>query len=76
MTALVSWLSTLLATLDATNGADVNFLLGTWLSDAAQWAFNASEATNRAFNARNQVTLWGDGGRHTQWCACQLDCLL
>lgn len=49
----------LLADLDTVNAADPNFLLGTWLSDASQWAFNASQLSNLLFNAKNQITLWG-----------------
>ena len=52
----------LISDLDAVDAADPNFLLGTWLSDAAQWAFNASQLSNRLLNAKNQITLWGPDG--------------
>ena len=34
----------LIADIDTTNSADVNFLLGTWLADAQAWGFNSSQA--------------------------------
>ena len=52
----------IIADIDATNAGDKNFLLGTWLADAAAWGFNASQVANRLFNARNQITLWGPNG--------------
>ena len=35
------------------------FLLGRWLADAAHWATNEDERRLYAWNARNQITLWG-----------------
>ena len=63
LTALAAALLGLISDIDATNSGDVNFLLGTWLSDAAAWgAGNASTTLNRLYNARNQITLWGPRG--------------
>jgi alpha-N-acetylglucosaminidase len=52
----------IIADIDDTNAGDKNFLLGTWLADAAAWGFNSSQVANRLFNARNQITLWGPKG--------------
>ncbi len=52
----------IIADIDDTNAGDKNFLLGTWLADAAAWGFNSSQVANRLFNARNQITLWGPRG--------------
>ena len=35
------------------------FLLGRWLDDAARWATTDDERRLYAWNARNQITLWG-----------------
>ncbi len=69
VSALRGFLLGLLADLDTVNGADANYLLGTWLADAAQWAFNASQLSNRLFNAKNQITLWGPDGNIIDYAA-------
>ena len=52
----------LLHSLDLYLGSNVNFLLGTWISDARMSApANATSqiVDNFEYNARNQVTMWG-----------------
>lgn len=58
VTSITTAMLGLLTDLDMVNSGDQNFLLGTWLEDAAQWGFNASQKANRVFNAKNQITLW------------------
>lgn len=58
-----------IADVDATDAADKNFLLGTWLADATTTGFNASQVSNRLFNARNQITLWGPRGEINDYAA-------
>jgi hypothetical protein len=58
-----------IADIDATNAGDVNFLLGTWLADAAKWGFNDTQVANRLYNARNQITLWGPNGEINDYAA-------
>ena len=36
------------------------FLLGRWIEDAKRWATNDEERRLYEWNARNQITLWGD----------------
>ncbi len=62
LTQIAATLLAIIADIDATNAGDVNFLLGTWLADAATTGYNASQVANRVFNARNQITLWGPRG--------------
>jgi len=69
LTPMAAALSGLIADVDATDAADQNFLLGTWLADAATWGFNASQTANRLFNARNQITLWGPQGEINDYAA-------
>jgi hypothetical protein len=38
------------------------YLLGRWIADARSWAADATEADLFDFNARNQITLWGESG--------------
>jgi alpha-N-acetylglucosaminidase len=35
-------------------------LLGTWLEDAKRWGDTANDVSNLEFNARTQVTMWGN----------------
>jgi len=67
--SLASALLGVIGDVDTTDGADVNFLLGTWLEDAAGWGFNESQVENRVFNARNQITLWGPNGEINDYAA-------
>ena len=61
--SIISAINTLFNKLDSVCAADVNFLLGTWIADAASWGNGDSDWTNLlVFNARNQVTLWGPRG--------------
>ena len=69
MAAMAGPLLGVIADVDTTDAADVNFLLGTWLADAAAWGFNASQVENRLFNARNQITLWGPNGEINDYAA-------
>lgn len=49
------------------------FLLGRWTEDARKWGTNEQEKALYEFNARNQITFWGDrnsdlhGYAHKQW---------
>jgi alpha-N-acetylglucosaminidase len=61
LTPMANALLGLIFDVDTTDAGDVNFLLGPWLSDAAKWGFNDTQVSNRLFNARNQITLWGPG---------------
>jgi alpha-N-acetylglucosaminidase len=69
LAAIAASMLGIIGDIDATNSGDVNFLLGTWLADAAAWGFNASQTANRLFNARNQVTLWGPNGEINDYAA-------
>ena len=69
LTDLSAALLGIVSDIDDTNAADVNFLLGNWLADAATWGFNESQVRNRLFNARNQVTLWGPNGEINDYAA-------
>ncbi len=56
--------------MDSILSSHPHYLLGRWISDARRWAaidpitgeINESEANLYDFNARNQITLWGDDG--------------
>jgi len=39
-----------------------SYLLGRWISDARSWAADETEADLFDYNARNQITLWGESG--------------
>jgi alpha-N-acetylglucosaminidase len=57
--ALRRFMLGIIADLDAVNSADPNYLLGTWLADAAQWsAGSPARLSNLLFNAKNQ-SAWG-----------------
>jgi alpha-N-acetylglucosaminidase len=61
--SLVELCSGIIADLDAALAADKNFLLGSWIADAAAWGGADADWTNLlVFNARNQITLWGPHG--------------
>lgn len=47
--------------LDALLGSNENFLLGLWIRDARALSTNPELQDFYEFNARNQVTLWGNG---------------
>lgn len=46
-----------------------SYLLGTWIADARSWAKDATEADLFDYNARNQITLWGDVGEIDDYAA-------
>lgn len=50
----------LLADVDAVLASDRRFLLGLWIGDALQFAQTEEEIHLLSFNAKLQVTLWGD----------------
>ena len=64
LTELSKALNGLIADVDATDAGDVNFLFGTWLSDAAATGFNQSQRLNRLYNAANQVRSVGSKVAH------------
>eukprot|EP00756_Hemistasia_phaeocysticola_P026326 Hpha_TRINITY_DN16054_c0_g5::TRINITY_DN16054_c0_g5_i1::g.122297::m.122297/K01205/NAGLU; alpha-N-acetylglucosaminidase len=47
---------------DKVLSSDVNFMLGRWTKWARLWGADDSEREWLEFNARNQITLWGDKG--------------
>eukprot|EP00760_Papus_ankaliazontas_P027146 PhM_4_TR3176/c0_g1_i1/m.74935/K01205/NAGLU; alpha-N-acetylglucosaminidase len=51
----------LLATMDAVLQCDPNFRLSSWLDSAASWAATPEELSLYIFNAKNLISLWGDG---------------
>jgi hypothetical protein len=68
--ALVNFTLSLISDLDAALAADVNYLLGNWIADAAAWGGDdASWTSLLVFNARNQVTLWGPKGEINDYAA-------
>ena len=69
LSAIAAAMLGIISDVDTTDSGDVNFLLGTWLADAAAWGFNASQTANRLFNARNQITLWGPNGEINDYAA-------
>lgn len=50
----------LLRDLDALLGTRREFLLGRWIEDAKAWGTNSAERNLMEWNARNQITLWGE----------------
>ena len=61
--ALIDLCMRIFADLDHALAADLNFLLGHWIADAASWGGDDPAWTSLlVFNARNQVTLWGPRG--------------
>ena len=68
--SLVALCAGLITDLDAVLAADGNFLLGTWIADAAAWGGGDAAWTSLlVFNARNQVTLWGPRGEIRDYAA-------
>ena len=60
--ALVNLCQNIMQDLDTALGANINFLLGSWIADAQQWGNNDPNPDHLnlyLFNARNQLTLWG-----------------
>ena len=57
--AYAAFASGIITDLDEVLAADQNFLLGTWIADAASWGTNTNETALWVYNARNQITLWG-----------------
>ncbi|XP_068202861.1 alpha-N-acetylglucosaminidase-like [Palaemon carinicauda] len=56
-------LQTILKDMDYILATSPDFLLGTWVKDAASWATNEQERELYVYNALNQVTLWGPEGQ-------------
>ena len=52
----------LIADWDVLLSSHGSYLLGTWVRDARSWATTDAEADLYEYNARNQITLWGDSG--------------
>ena len=69
LTPIANKLLGIIADVDTSDAGDVNFLLGPWLADASKWGFNDSQVSNRLFNARNQITLWGPNGEINDYAA-------
>jgi alpha-N-acetylglucosaminidase len=68
--SIISAINTLFISLDSVLSADINYLLGTWIQDAASWGNGDDEWTNLlVFNARNQITLWGPRGEINDYAA-------
>eukprot|EP01062_Namystynia_karyoxenos_P058893 TRINITY_DN50349_c0_g1_i1.p1 TRINITY_DN50349_c0_g1~~TRINITY_DN50349_c0_g1_i1.p1 ORF type:complete len:862 (+),score=324.47 TRINITY_DN50349_c0_g1_i1:79-2586(+) len=47
---------------DTLLSSDSNFMLGPWIAWAREWGADEDEQQWLEFNARNQITLWGDHG--------------
>lgn len=58
--ALSSDMLSLLFDWDALLSSHPSYLLGRWIADARAWAKDSDEADLFDYNARNQITLWGD----------------
>jgi alpha-N-acetylglucosaminidase len=52
----------LLSDLDDLLSSHRSYLLGNWISSARAWGEDATESDLMDYNARNQITLWGDVG--------------
>jgi alpha-N-acetylglucosaminidase len=50
----------ILSDMDTLLASDSHFLLGNWIESAKLKATNLEERDNYEYNARLQVTLWGD----------------
>ncbi|MGH2645006.1 MAG: alpha-N-acetylglucosaminidase C-terminal domain-containing protein, partial [Chitinophagaceae bacterium] len=61
---LIDDMNTLLATRK-------DFLLGPWLADARSWGITKEEKDLYEFNARDQITLWGDKNSPLHEYACK-----
>ena len=48
---------------------NINFLLGTWVSDAAATVNASKDKENAVFNALNQITVWGPIGNINDYAA-------
>jgi alpha-N-acetylglucosaminidase len=62
MTLLMKEMLTLINDWDHLLSSHESYLLGKWIAGARSWAADATEADLFDFNARNQVTLWGNNG--------------
>ncbi len=58
--AYVAEFRELVMDIDKLLGTRKEFLLGAWLEDAKRWSANDEERRLYEWNARNQITLWGD----------------
>ena len=47
------------------------FLLGRWLADAQRWGDTDAQRANLQWNARNQITLWGEWNSGLRDYACK-----
>jgi alpha-N-acetylglucosaminidase len=61
----------LLRDLDVLLGTHEDFLLGRFLDGAKSMATNAHERVQYEFNARNQITLWGNTGQIVDYATKQ-----
>jgi len=52
----------MLADWDTLLNTHESYLLGRWIADARSWAADDTEADLFDYNARNQITLWGETG--------------
>ena len=50
-------------------GSHASFLLGRWIAGARSWGKDREEQDLFEFNARNQVTLWGNEGNIKEYAA-------
>ena len=48
---------------------NINFLLGTWVSDAAATVNASKDKENAKYNARNQVTVWGPAANNNDYAS-------
>ena len=54
--------------LDDLLGTNPNYLLGTWLNSSMAWA-STEDKWKYLFNAKNQVTMWGNNGEINDYAA-------
>ena len=62
---------TLITDMDKLLATRKDFLLGTWLADAARWGSTAAEKRLYEMNARDLITLWGDANNPLHEYACR-----
>ena len=69
ISALSKNLTALLTTLDTVLLTNAAFSLSTWLTAAQSTASNSSIASFYAYDARNQITLWGPSGQISDYAS-------